>query len=339
MGHLSANLAPLRRTSNMRILLTVMTTLVASFFFSPTAHALCTLTKPVIVNYGTQSSVVVNATSQSQTINIQLTCTTVLNIAAPGFINVNFASATPANTPRALLTSSTTTDTIPIQLNCIPRTCTPAKEIQVADTAAVSSATLLTLLSNTQYTLPFTIQTVIGQSVAAGTYTASLNLNISWSICTVGAVGICAIPDPGSDTLSIPITLIVANDCATITAPDINFGSAPVAGSFSTQSGTITLVCTKSATYTVGISDGQNASGGVRNMLNGAANLLSYDIYQSTSNNRWGSVGSQRWSSTAATTSPDTMTKTYSYTAKIFPTQNTPPAGVYNDTLVVDVAF
>lgn len=327
----------------MRILLTVITTLLASFFFSPTAHALCTLTKPVVVNYGTQSSVVVSTTPQSQTINIQLTCTTVLNIAAPGYINVNFGSATPANTPRALLTSTTTTDTIPVQLNCIPRTCTPPKEIQVADTAAVSSATLLTLLSNTQYNLPFTIQTVAGQSVAAGTYTASLNLNISWSICTVGAVVACVIPDPGSDTLSIPVTLVVANDCATITAPDINFGSAPVAGSFSTQSGIITLVCTKGATYTVGINDGQNSSGGIRNMsatINTTKYLLGYDIYQSTTNNRWGSVGSQRWgSASATTTSTDTMTKTYNYTAKIFPNQNTPPAGTYNDTLVVDVAF
>ena len=222
---------------------------------------------------------------------------------------------------------------------CITPICTSATEISVNGTQSIPSSTFLGLLANKQYSLPFTLSTV-AQSVAAGSYATSITLTVTWDICTAGALVLCLNNDTGSDTLVIPVTLNVTNDCATITAPDIIFGSAPVAGSFSTQSGTITLVCTKSATYTVGISDGQNASGGVRNMLNGAANLLSYDIYQSTSNNRWGSVGSQRWSSTAATTtSPDTMTKTYSYTAKIFPTQNTPPAGVYNDTLVVDVAF
>ena len=324
----------------MRGIIHLIFILCGGMLFSTTAQAVCTLTKPVVVNYGTQSSVLVNTTPQTQTVTIQLNCTTVLNIAAPGYINVNYASTTPTNSPRALLTSSTTTDTIPVQLVCISPTCSSSTEITVSKTAAVSSSTLLTLLSNTQYNLPFSISTVIGQSVAAGTYTASLNLAINWSICTIGALIACVTADVGSDTLSIPVTLIVANDCATITAPDINFGSAPVAGSFSSQANTITLVCTKGATYTVGINNGRHASGGVRNMLNGTTNLLSYDIYQSTSNNRWGSVGSQRWSSTAATTtSADTMTKTYNYVAKIFPNQTTPPAGLYTDTLIVDVAF
>ena len=326
----------------MRAIIAVIIILLGGGFLSFSASAAtthdCTLTKPIIVNYGTVSSVVVNSTPQSQTFNIQISCPIVLAIAAPGSIVVAYTSATTTSGSRAILTSSTT-DTIPLRLMCIPPICTSATEISVNGTQSIPSSTFLGLLANKQYSLPFTLSTV-AQSVAAGSYATSITLTVTWDICTAGALVLCLNNDTGSDTLVIPVTLNVTNDCATITAPDINFGSAPVAGSFSTQSGTITLVCTKSATYTVGISDGQNASGGVRNMLNGAANLLSYDIYQSTSNNRWGSVGSQRWSSTAATTtSPDTMTKTYSYTAKIFPTQNTPPAGVYNDTLVVDVAF
>ncbi|TBL37711.1 SCPU domain-containing protein [Hafnia alvei] len=326
----------------MRAIIAVIIILLGGGFLSFSASAAtthdCTLTKPIIVNYGTVSSVVVSATPQSQTFNIQISCPIVLAIAAPGSIVVAYTSATTTSGSRAILTSSTT-DTIPLRLMCITPICTSATEISVNGTQSIPSSTFLGLLTNKQYSLPFTLSTV-AQSVAAGSYATSITLTVTWDICTAGALVLCLNNDTGSDTLVIPVTLNVTNDCATITAPDINFGSAPVAGSFSTQSGTITLVCTKSATYTVGISDGQNASGGVRNMLNGVANLLSYDIYQSTSNNRWGSVGSQRWSSTAATTtSPDTMTKTYSYTAKIFPTQNTPPAGVYNDTLVVDVAF
>lgn len=305
-----------------------------------TTHA-CTLTKPILINYGTVSSVVVNTTPQSQTFNIQISCPIVLAIAAPGSIIIAYTSATTASNSRATLTSSTT-DTIPVQLTCTSQTCTTATEMKVADSKSIPSSTFLGLLANKQYSLPFTLST-IPQSVAAGSYATSITLTVTWNICTAGILVLCSDNDTGSDTLVIPISLNVTNDCATITAPDINFGSAPVAGSFSTQSGIVTLVCTKGATYTVGINDGQNSSGGVRNMSytnSGTTNLLSYDIYQSTTNNRWGSVGSQRWgSASATTTSTDTMTKTYNYTAKIFPNQNTPPAGTYNDTLVVDVAF
>jgi|GEM_PF-5305495 len=93
----------------MRGIIHLIFILCGGMLFSTTAQAVCTLTKPVVVNYGTQSSVLVNTTPQTQTVTIQLNCTTVLNIAAPGYINVNYASTTPTNSPRALLTSSTTT--------------------------------------------------------------------------------------------------------------------------------------------------------------------------------------------------------------------------------------
>lgn len=327
----------------MRAIIHLIFILCGGLLFSSTASALtthdCTLTKPVLINYGSQSSVVVNTTSQTQVFNVQISCPIVLAIAAPGSIGITYTKSTTTSGSRALLTNGTT-DSIPIQLVCVTPTCSPAVEIGVTGTQSIPSSTFLGLLTNQQYSLPLSVNTIVGQSVAAGTYSTSLTVTISWNICTAGALVLCINNDTGTDTLVIPVTLVVTNDCATITAPDINFGSAPVAGSFSSQANTITLVCTKGATYTVGINDGLHASGGVRNMLNGTTNLLSYDIYQSTSNNRWGSVGSQRWSSTTATTtSTDTMTKTYNYVAKIFPNQTTPPAGLYTDTLIVDVAF
>ena len=101
---------------------------------------------------------------------------------------------------------------------------------------------------------------------------------------------------------------------------------------------TINVVCSKGSTYTVGLSNGSYYSGTTRQMASGT-NRLAYDIYKgTTTTNRWGPSGSDRWSS-ANSTSLNADTVTQLYTAQILTTQNTPAAGNYSDSVVVDVAF
>ncbi|HGJ5875481.1 MAG TPA: spore coat protein U domain-containing protein [Arsenophonus sp.] len=47
------------------------------------------------------------------------------------------------------------------------------------------------------------------------------------------------------------------------------------------------IICTKGSLYNFSINNGVNAVNNVRNMKNGS-NLISYDIYQGITNNRWG---------------------------------------------------
>lgn len=69
-------------------------------------------------------------------------------------------------------------------------------------------------------------------------------------------------------------------------------------------------------------------------------NRLSYEIYKASTTNRWGSVGTERWTSSASSsTSSDGLLRTYNYTTVVLPSQSTPPAGTYTDTVVVDIAF
>lgn len=69
-------------------------------------------------------------------------------------------------------------------------------------------------------------------------------------------------------------------------------------------------------------------------------NRLSYEIYKASTTNRGGSVGTERWASSASSsTSSDGLLRTYNYTAVVLPSQSTPPAGTYTDTVVVDIAF
>jgi len=77
----------------------------------------------------------------------------------------------------------------------------------------------------------------------------------------------------------------------------------------------------------------------VRRMASGN-NRMSYEIYKEATANRWGSSGSERWSSGASSqVSADGLLRSYNYTARVLTNQTTPPAGNYSDTLVVDVAF
>ena len=99
------------------------------------------------------------------------------------------------------------------------------------------------------------------------------------------------------------------------------------------------MTCTKGSVYSVGINNGSNASGNVRNMASGN-NRLSYEIYKGSTTARWGSSGTERWASSAASLlSANGLVRTYNYTARVLTTQTTPPAGTYSDTVVVDIAF
>ncbi|WP_374439714.1 Csu type fimbrial protein [Pseudomonas panipatensis] len=212
---------------------------------------------------------------------------------------------------------------------------------------------------------PVYLRTAKGANVSAGTYHATIRLRWYWRICLNGqAFGICNIPgwdiSPGlrggclleactlpPDTwgegvpTSILVSLVVSPDCL-ITAPALDFGSAPLAQNFDTQQGNITIRCTKGALYSVGLNDGAQADGKTRRMANGG-HYLAYELYKSRSSERWGATGSERRASTSAEINPTQYDgvsgQRFDYRARVLPEQNTPPAGIYRDSVVIDVQF
>lgn len=293
--------------------------------------------------FGSLSSFAVNSTEQQTSANLVVSCDTVLNLLTSDTVSMNVLSATATSGTRATMKrtdNTTVTDAIPVRV-CGTSTCSNSTETPVGQSYSWSGSTLLGLLSSKSYTLPIYFRTVSGQSVSAGPYQVTITLNISYSVCPTGVLGIClGTPQAGTTAVTTQLNMTVTNDCITITAPDVNFGSAPLVSSFPTVSQSIAITCTKGSTYTVGINNGANAgSGTVRNMVSGS-NSMSYDLYKGSSSNRWGPTGTDRWASSAASSvSSDGTVNTYNYTAKILSGQNTPPAGSYTDTLVVDIAF
>ncbi|MGH8081126.1 MAG: Csu type fimbrial protein [Lysobacter sp.] len=180
-------------------------------------------------------------------------------------------------------------------------------------------------------------------NLPAGVYTDTINVQWYSHICTAGFIICIAYSDSISYT-TIQVTLVVQNDC-TMNAPNLSFGTAPVASGFGPAIQTLQIRCTAGSTYTVGLSDGTNYSGGWRRMRQGAsANYLRYELYQTVaSGSRWGNTPAQRRSSATANTNPTALDgvtfQGYTYRGVIDPTQITPPAGTYVDNIVVDVQF
>ncbi|EOL9069961.1 spore coat U domain-containing protein [Cronobacter turicensis] len=288
--------------------------------------------------YGSQTSFVINSAVQTTTATLTLDCDSVLNVLNNDFVTLTLTGATTTSGTRATLgRSGDTTDRIPLQV-CAQSGCPSGSELAINGNYRWTGQSLLNLLTSKRYTFPIYLRTLQGQNVAAGAYQVTLNFSVNYSICALGAA-VCLTPQNGTTTFTSLVTLTVTNDCSTITAPNLNFASAPLVKDFAPVSQTIAITCTKGSAYTVGINNGNNAVGSVRNMANGA-NRLSYEIYKGNTTNRWGVSGTERWASASASqVSTDGLLKSYQYTARILATQNTPPAGSYTDTLVVDVAF
>lgn len=291
--------------------------------------------------FGPVTSFALNSTAQTTSANLVVGCTTVLNLLTNDNVTLTLIGAsTTANNQAAMkrTDNAAITDLIPVRL-CAKANCSDNSEITLNSSYTWSGSTLLTLLGSSRYTIPLYFNTVAGQNVTAGPYQVILNFSVSYSICSLGLVGICTSAQTGTVTVSTQLNMTITNDCTTISAPNVNFGSAPLVRSFPTVSQSIGITCTKGSTYTVGINNGSYANGNVRNMASGS-NRLSYEIYKGSTSNRWGSVGSERWASSASTqTSADGLLRTYNYTASILATQTTPPGGTYSDTLVIDIAF
>lgn len=135
----------------------------------------------------------------------------------------------------------------------------------------------------------------------------------------------------------VSIELRVENDCV-ITAPDLDFGSAPLTGSFSPVTRTILIRCSAGA----GLDDGLHPLGSTRRMRSGS-NYLPHDIYKtSASPDRWGAVGAARRDSMSADSGSgvydSVSSEAYTYRAEVLPGPR-PPQGSYGDTIRIDVDF
>jgi spore coat protein U-like protein len=153
----------------------------------------------------------------------------------------------------------------------------------------------------------------------------------------------------GSATANIGVSANIIDVC-TITTGAVAFGAYdPIVTNATTAlngSGSVTIVCTKGSTTTVGLGLGGHAAGSVRNMKDGGTNLMTYELYQPPSTTPgaacsyssptvWGNSGGGLF--TPATT-PSLLARTYNVCGQVASGQDL-PFGSYTDTVLATVNF
>ncbi len=321
----------------------VLAALVAALI--PAGASACT-TSTTSTDLGDASSYAVATTPQQGSGSAGLECNIVLAALATHYVGLRVdASSFLLTGP----TGQTIAYTAALTANGPPLT--------VGNFQNLSSISLVSLFAGTNNSIPVYFGTAATPGLRAGSYSGFLDLRWYYSVCSLGvAVCLAHSSSPGfvRPIIGPPVTwgtgvpvrvnveLTVENDCI-ITAPNASFGPAPLVGSFNPITRTILIRCSAGAAYTVGLGDGNNPDNGVRRMRSGS-NYLRYEIYKTTTSpDRWGSVGGARRASATADTNAgvydSVTTQEFGYRAAILAGQVTPPAGVYTDTILLDVAF
>lgn len=171
--------------------------------------------------------------------------------------------------------------------------------------------------------------------------TAAVVKYVRWLSISALAAMAALVPTVGraaTVTTTFTVQITITNACTIVSATNMNFGSVGVIGAPGVDAtSTITVQCTQSAPYTIGLSAGAGSGATVasRLMTSGASNTVGYSLYQDVGHSLvWGTtIGTNTVAGTGSGASQ--AITVYGHVAS----QSTPPAAVYNDTITVTVTY
>jgi spore coat protein U-like protein len=308
----------------------------------------CTASATAEIDLGTKTSFdVLAAQPYAGAGGSGLSCVGLLGLLSSQYIYLSVDSLSTA------LVNSDTGDSIPFSVATLPL---GVALVPGTTSGNLAGASLLSLGGPNDQVL-FYVSLGAAGNVASGTYTGTMTLRWHYATCPIlDALTICvgswnrspgisqscllvlctlnanSLPGAGV-AVNVTFKLTVTPDCR-FDADDIDFGSAPFAEGFSPVYGALRVTCTKGMTYSVGLSDGNYFANGRRRMASGA-NRLEYDVFH---------PGGLRWNNSTqraaqALPAQGNVPETFSYEARVYEDQTTPPVGVYQDVLIIDVEF
>lgn len=149
--------------------------------------------------------------------------------------------------------------------------------------------------------------------------------------------GLAATVQAAEVTSNLSVTITITNECTAGTTSPVNFGSRGVLNANFDATGSLSVTCTTSAPYTIGlgVGTGSGATLAARRMTGPGSATVTYQLYRDSGRTlNWGDLASG-----------DTLAGTGSGSAQTIDVygrvgnQTTPPAGTYNDTVLVTVSY
>ncbi|QDZ08268.1 spore coat protein U domain-containing protein [Sphingomonas panacisoli] len=318
----------------MRMILRALLVL-AGLALSTEAQALCSLQPTTTTTFTAASSYDVRTAGAIATVTAptSLNC----NGSLISIATVNTAKATVLSTNGFKLKNAAG-DAISYRLSADSAGSYTFTQGGTIDYFSGSLVSLLGILNGANFVPTMYAATIDTPNVPAGTYTDTVRVSWSWTICHgLGIGNVCVLSETGSGTTDMTIKITVGNDCR-ISAPPLSFGTAPLASQFGSVTQAVAVDCTKDATYTVAFTSGNSgASRPWRAMSDGAGNILQYNIYRTDGTTIWDMTNPM--TSAVKGTGSTNPAQMQTYVAKVNPSQTTPPVGHYTDTVSVVIAF
>jgi spore coat protein U-like protein len=171
------------------------------------------------------------------------------------------------------------------------------------------------------------------------------SIKLAAMVAAVGCGGALAFAVVGSTkataataTANLGVSATVTNNC-TISTVALAFGSYdPVSANAAANldgTGTVVVACTKGATATIGLGNGDNYSSG-RRMDDGSSNFLSYELYHEAARTTvWTDTVGGLLSTGVA---PSKAARNFTVYGRVTSNQDV-EAGNYSDTVVASVNF
>lgn len=172
-------------------------------------------------------------------------------------------------------------------------------------------------------------------SVPPGTYTTSFTAADTDFVYAALGVLPCPnmlLPQHAHPTFSGSATVL--SNCK-VAAADIGFGSQGVLSANVDQTGSVSVTCTAGTTFNVGLDDGHANAGPTGRVMALGGNQVKYGLYRDAARSLvWGStIGTNTLGGTG-----NGSAQNLTVYARV-PPQVTPPAGTYNDVIVVTVTY
>ena len=149
----------------------------------------------------------------------------------------------------------------------------------------------------------------------------------------------------GTATANLAVQITITASC-TINAATLDFGSNPGTNLIAANvdaSSTVSVTCTNSAPYSIGMDNGANVSGSQRRMKNGASNFINYNLYTDAGRtNAWTTAASSTTCTAANSCALGTgngAAQSVNIYGRVPTVATAPTAGAYTDTVVMTITY
>ncbi len=191
--------------------------------------------------------------------------------------------------------------------------------------------------SSGSYTFPLVVTIPAPLSLPpSGTYSSTFtgtDFQVYWN--TTSQSTCPALVSAGGTSISsgtFSVSAVVVNQCS-VSATNINFGSASLLTSALSASAQVSVTCNSSIPLTVALDNGATGTGPTNRLMTAGANKIQYGIYKDSAHSQpWGNTVGVN---TASATGPSATLTGFGQV----PTQSAPVPGSYADLVGVTVTY